>query len=180
MRKAKSAEIWKFRGGLTEEKNARESRRSAGAFAHDHTPMATHQDERRRKTNREGGKALCAIEARGENDQTRLGRLPGVSLAVGRANVAGVKYQGRQEEGRGPAPTRNGRGPRAGPNKPRHTPQPPCTAAMASAGVGGGRRPPGGCQQTATAVPMLPRVDHLGGFAVGTQMRGISLFPLVP
>ena len=23
-------------------------------------------------------------------------------------------------------------------------------------------------------------VDHLGGFAVGTQMRGISLFPLVP
>ena len=111
MRKAKSAEIWKFRGGLTEEKNARESRRSAGAFAHDHTPMATHQDERRRKTNREGGKALCAIEARGENDQTRLGRLPGVSLAVGRANVAGVKYQGRQEEGRGPAPTRNGRGP---------------------------------------------------------------------
>ena len=22
--------------------------------------------------------------------------------------------------------------------------------------------------------------DHLGGFAVGTQMRGISLFPLVP
>ena len=23
-------------------------------------------------------------------------------------------------------------------------------------------------------------VDHLGGFAVGKQMRGISLFPLVP